>query len=236
MTTPTALDFSAVEAISFDCFGTLIDWETGMLDALRPGFRRHGVAVSAADILTRFARIEPRLQSGVFRPYREVLRSAVHELGAAYGFAPAAAEADCLADSLPAWPPFPDTIAALRLLKKRYRLAVVSNIDDDLLAGIVAQLESPFEVIVTAQQVGSYKPARGHFDALGKRLQLPVPRILHAAQSRFHDIAPARALGFSTVWVNRQATHGASATPEANATADLAVSNLAALVRRAGLD
>lgn len=224
------LDFNAFEAITLDCYGTLIDWETGILDAVQPVLRAHGAHLDGDSLLEMFAQLESAAQAAAFRPYREILRSVMDGLGAQLGFTPAGAERDAIADSLPGWAPFDDTRPALQALGARYRLAILSNIDDDLMAGTLSRLGVEFDAVVTAQQVGSYKPARGHFDEGLRRLGLDRTQVVHAAQSRYHDIAPAGELGFATVWVNRQGgRHGATAHSVARP--DLEVPSLGALAR-----
>jgi 2-haloacid dehalogenase len=230
------LDVSRFDALTFDCYGTLIDWETGLLRALRDILSAHGTPCEDEPLLRLFAEAEGTLEAGPYRPYREVLVEALKRIAAALGFAPAAGERDALARSLPGWPAFADTVPSLEALGRRYRLAIVSNVDDDLFAGTAPHLGIPFDAVVTAQQVGSYKPATPHFHRVLERLGLPKERVLHVAQSRFHDIAPARALGWSTVWVNRRAGRkGSGATPDKDAVPHLEVPDLATLVARAGL-
>jgi 2-haloacid dehalogenase len=219
----SVLDFTRFEALTFDCYGTLIDWETGLLRALRAI-----VSVRGDDerLLRLYAEAEGAIESGPYLPYREVLAQALERIAAA-------PDRDALARSVPDWPPFADTVASLEALRQRYRLAIVSNVDDDLFAGTRRRLGVPFDAVVTAQQVGSYKPAPAHFHRVLERLSLPKEKVLHVAQSRYHDIAPARALGWSTVWVNRRAGRsGSGATPEKDAIPDLEVPDLATLVSR----
>lgn len=226
------LAFDRFEALTFDCYGTLIDWERGLLDALAPVLRRHGVTCADDRLLELFASFESEIEAGPYLPYREVLGRVTGRIGRALGFAPEAAERDHLAGTLPDWPPFPDTVEGLGLLARRYRLGIVSNVDDDLFAGSAQRLRVPFAAVTTAQQVGSYKPAPAHFHRSLEKLGLPVERVLHVAQSRFHDIAPARALGYATVWVNRRSGRaGSGATPEAGAVPDLEVPDLITLAR-----
>src|SRR5262245_26450558 len=166
--------------------------------------------------------------------YREVLRHVLDGLGAADGFEPAAAEREAFAESVADWPPFADSPAALRALASRYRLAAITNCDDDLFAHSVDRLETTFDWVVTAQQVRSYKPSLENFRRAFERIGVPPARILHVAQSLFHDVEPARQLGLATVWVDRR--HGQSgfgASPPSSATPDLAVPDLAALARLA---
>jgi 2-haloacid dehalogenase len=228
------LAFDRFDALTFDCYGTLIDWERGLLDALAPVLRRHGVTIADDRLLTLFAAAESETEAGPYLPYRDVLGRVTGRIGAALGFAPDAQERGRLAATLPEWPAFPDTAEALGLLARRFRLGIVSNIDDDLFAGTAKHLGVTFAAVTTAQQVRSYKPAPTHFHRSLEKLGLPVGRVLHVAQSRFHDIAPARALGFATVWVNRRSGRpGSGATPEAGAAPDLEVPDLMTLARLA---
>jgi 2-haloacid dehalogenase len=235
-----ALDFGAFEALTFDCYGTLIDWERGILSALRVllgGPTPSSESIAAHDaLLSDFARFEPAAEHGTFRCYREVMGDVARRFGAEYGVEVTDDAAGRFAQSVADWPPFPDTIGALETLGGTYRLAIASNVDDDLFAGSAAQLGVDFDQVVTAQQVRSYKPAAGHFHEVLRRLELPVDRVLHVAQSVYHDIEPALDLGFSCVWVNRRSENGSGgATPPAEATPDLEVTSLVGLVEAAGL-
>jgi 2-haloacid dehalogenase len=224
------LDLAAFDALTFDCYGTLIDWERGLAAALLPLLATHGVEASAEEVLALHARFEPPAQTGPYRTYREVLARVVDAFGSHFGFLPSPIERAGLAESIRDWPPFADSAAALRRLGERYRLAILSNIDDDLLHRSVERLEVDFDCLITAQQVRSYKPARGHFDAGLAALGLRRERVLHVAQSLFHDVQPAGALGWSTVWVDRRhASAGSGATPQTSATPDLVVPDLATL-------
>lgn len=230
------MNFASFQAITFDCYGTLVDWEAGIVAAIGPMLEAHGADVSDEEILERFARLEPRAQAGDFRPYREVLTRVATAMSRELGFEPTPHEAAAFAGSVGAWPPFPDTAAALRLMGSRYRLAIVSNVDDDLFAGSAAQLGIDFATVVTAQQVRSYKPSPFHFLEAMKRLGLPRERVLHVAQSLFHDIAPARELGIPCVWVNRRGVRpGGGATAPSDAEPDLEVPDLRTLVEIMGL-
>jgi 2-haloacid dehalogenase len=229
-----SLDLGSFEALTFDCYGTLIDWEDGLAGALLPLLAAHGVDATREEVLAQHSRFEPAAQSGPYRSYRDVLARVVDAFGAHHGFTPTPAERGALAESIRHWPPFADSVAALHRLARHYRLAILSNIDDDLLAASVRRLEVDFDCLVTAEQVGSYKPAPGHFTAGLARLGLPRRRVLHVAQSLYHDIAPAGALGWATVWVDRRrGTAGSGATPEATARPDLVVPDLRTLADRA---
>jgi 2-haloacid dehalogenase len=230
------LDFESFEILSFDCYGTLIDWETGILTALAPVLARHERRVPDEALLEAFAGLERDAESGPYRPYSVILRDVVDGLGRRFGFDPDDRERGLLAASLPKWPPFADTRDALRALRTRYRLAVISNIDDDLFAGTARALGVQFDWVFTAAQVGSYKPSLENFRRALGRFGVPGSRVLHVAQSLFHDIAPAKSLGLSTVWVNRRrGKPGGGATPPATARPDAAVPDLHSLVRLAGL-
>ncbi|HWZ43204.1 MAG TPA: HAD-IA family hydrolase [Candidatus Saccharimonadales bacterium] len=213
------MDFTQVRLITFDCYGTLIDWESGMLRSMRPLF----VGASDEELLKMYSEIEPEFQSGGYLPYRRVLAEAVKEIGKRLERPVTDAEAQAFAESLKQWQPFPDTVAALQSLSRRCKLAIVSNIDDDLFAATREHLKTDFMFVVTAQQVGSYKPALNHFHEAIKRAGLASiskEQVLHAAESLHHDIAPANSLGLKNVWVNRRfgkpgagATRGSAATP-----------------------
>jgi 2-haloacid dehalogenase len=234
---PTSvIDFGSFEALTFDCYGTLIDWERGIVSAVQDLLGGAGGVLEAERVLEQYGRFEPAAERGPFRPYREVLRDVARAFGQAYGREVDERAADAFAVSVSGWPPFPDTVSALAALASRYRLAVVSNVDDDLFAGSERVLGAPFAEVVTAQQVRSYKPAPAHFHEVLHRLELPRERVLHVAQSLYHDIAPAKALGFTCVWLNRRAGRGGGgATPPSDARPDLEVRDLASLVRLAGL-
>jgi 2-haloacid dehalogenase len=225
------LDFSRFEILTFDCYGTLIDWETGILSALHRILSAHGKTVNDARILELYGDFEQRFEQGTFRPYRDVLQSVVRQFGAEFHFTPSREEMRSLPESLPTWKPWPDTVAALQQLKKRYRLAILSNVDDDLFAGTRPQLEVDFDEVVTAQQAQAYKPSLKLFELALSRIKTPAHRVLHAGQSIYHDVVPAQSLGLATVWVNRpSAREGIGAVKAAQATPDLTVSSLAELV------
>lgn len=212
--------------ISFDCYGTLVDWEAGILTYFRELASSHGQAVPDAAILSAYSEIEPRPQSGPYRSYREILREVAREFAARYGFSITRAEADTLPESLCAWQSFPDTVEALERLKSRFQLAIVSNIDNDLFAHTARLLEVPFDFVITAEQVRSYKPALPHFDELLRRTGLPLGEHLHAAESLFHDIAPARQLGLPNVWVKRSHDNASTASQKAAVQPDWTVRTL----------
>lgn len=231
------VDFEHFDAVTFDCYGTLIDWERGILGALDALFEGAGVEVPAVEErLELFARLEADAERGEFRTYREVLVDVALALGLEFGTEADRDRAAAFAASVPTWPPFSDSTAALNALGARYRLAILSNVDDDLFEGSATLLGVDFDEVVTAQQLRSYKPAAAHFHEVLRRLDLPVDRVLHVAQSLYHDVAPAKALGFKCVWVNRRTgKRGGGATRPAMAVPDLEVPDLGALAREMGL-
>ena len=225
------LDPGRFDLLTFDCYGTLVDWEGGIVAALRPVCDAHGRSPSDAELLAGFARFEHVVQQGDrFRRYRQVLGETLALMGESMGFRATAAERDAFGASPGEWPAFPDTVDSLRRLATRYKLGIVSNVDDDLFARTrQEQLRIEFDWIVTAEQVASYKPATRHFREMAARSGIPPERTLHVAQSLYHDIAPATSLGYATLWVNRQSrVPGSGATPPAIAQPSAEVPDMAA--------
>ena len=228
------MDFSCFEVLTFDCYGTLIDWETGIARGLRRALEARGVAAADDELLERYAAAEAAAESGPYIGYREVLARAFREVCARYAVSPTDQETADFAASVGDWPAFPDSAPALASLARRFRLGVITNCDDDLFAMSNRRLGVTFDWVITAQQVGSYKPDPRGFEVAFERMGLPRDRILHIAQSLFHDHATARALGLATVWVNRRGDRpGSGATPAAAATPDLTVPDMATLARLA---
>jgi 2-haloacid dehalogenase len=224
------LDFRRFDVITFDCYGTLIDWETGLLDALRPLRAAAHLRASDDEVLEAYALLESTLESGDYLRYRDVLRSVMRGLAQRFAAPAGQVDLDALANSLPRWPPFADTVESLARLKKHKKLGIISNTDDDLFAETARALQVPFDFVNTAEQVGSYKPSPRNFERALEVMGIPRGRVLHAAQSRFHDIAPARALGISCVWVNRRHDKpGEGATAVSTAEPDLEVPDLKTL-------
>jgi 2-haloacid dehalogenase len=222
--------FDRIEVLTFDCYGTLIDWERGIVAAGRRLLAPHGAELDDEGLLDAFARHEHRLEAGPFLPYRRVLAEVARAIGREQGLDLDDREVEAFAASVADWPPFPDTVEALARLAGRYRLAVITNCDDDLFEVSRRRLDITFAEVVTAQQVGSYKPDPRNFEAMLARLALPRERIVHVAQSLFHDHVPARTLGLATVWVDRRrGRQGSGATPPATATPNLVVPDLASL-------
>lgn len=229
-------DFSRFECLTFDCYGTLIDWETGILSALKPILANHHRDVPDNTLLELYGAFESQIESGEYMSYRHVLQRVTQRLAARLSFPLYDGEIDALPNSLKDWPPFPDTVAALKRLKTRYRLAIISNTDDDFFTETAKRLEVQFDNVITAQQVRSYKPSHNNFRRALDEINLPTDKVLHCAQSLFHDIVPAKALGIANVWVNRRAGKtGAGATHPAEAQPDLTVTSLKELAEVAGV-
>jgi 2-haloacid dehalogenase len=229
-----SLDFDRFDAITFDCYGTLIDWEEGILNALQPVLAPRGVETAPDELLERYARHEAELEAGDYLPYREILARALRRLCDELGVSPSEAEADVFAQAIADWPAFPDTAAALRRLHTRFRLGVITNCDRDLFALSNRRLGITFDWVVTAEDSRAYKPGLRPFELAFETIDVPRERILHAAQSLFHDHVPAGQLGLASVWVDRRHDReGFGATPPASASPDLVVPDMATLARLA---
>lgn len=224
------LDPTRVTTLTLDCYGTLIDWEGGVVEALRPLLARYGVAPSDDEIVAAFQDIEAPLCEPPYKPYRAVLAAVVEGFGRRFGFPVGDAERGTLAASVASWRPFPDTVDALRVLAARYRLAIVSNIDDDLFAATAPQCGVAFDCVVTAQEARCYKPDQAIFDLALRRLGVAGHQVAHVAEG-VTEIPPARRLGCATVWVRR---HGRSARLLTEAP-DLEVPDLRSLLTHLGI-
>jgi 2-haloacid dehalogenase len=222
--------FADVDALTFDCYGTLIDWEAGIARALGVMLASQGITADVEELLERFAGHEAALEAGPYRRYREILAEAGRRIGRDYGVEPSDDAAEAFAASVGEWPAFPDSAAALARLAERFRLGVITNCDDDLFAQSNRRLGVTFDWIVTAEQAGSYKPDPRNFELAFKRIDVPRERIVHVAQSLYHDHVPAKALGLTTVWIDRRRDRpGFGATPPADATPDLVLPDMASL-------
>ncbi|HEY3335260.1 MAG TPA: haloacid dehalogenase type II [Candidatus Limnocylindrales bacterium] len=233
------LDFGAFDALTFDCYGTLIDWESGLLTAMRRVLDAHAVTAGDDDLLERYARHEAALEAGPYLRYRDVLRRALAAVAGELGVTPTRAELSSFGGSVGEWPAFPDTAGALARLQARFRLVVVTNCDNDLFAASSKRLGVAFDEVITAEQARSYKPSHHNFEVAFERVErlgVPRERILHVAQSLFHDHVPAQALGMTTVWVNRRHDRpGTGATPAAAVRPDLEVPDMATVASLAGV-
>lgn len=226
----TELDYGAFDALTFDCYGTLIDWETGILTALRT-LLPESAGGDDDTLLAEYANAEAALEAGLYTRYRSIAGEAMAAVARAHDVEPTAADVARLGASVADWPAFPDSHDALVALGGRFRLGVLTNCDDDLFAASQRRLGVDFDWIVTAQQVGSYKPDERNFHALLERLArdgIGPARVLHVAQSLFHDHAPAQRLGLRSVWINRRhGRPGRGATPPADARPDATFPSMA---------
>jgi len=196
----------SVDWLTFDCYGTLIDWEGGVADALAP-FLGPQAPSPRQSLAARYIDVEAQVEHEAYRPYRDVLAIAGARLMREIGHPLPPGRERALADSLPNWRAFPEVPAALRRLRDAgYRLAILSNVDRDLIAGSVQRLGVTPDLIVTAEDSRSYKPAHGHWTTFQTRTGARPERTIHVAASLYHDIMPASALGYRTIYINR---HGA---------------------------
>ncbi len=214
-------DPTRFDAITFDCYGTLIDWETGLLAGLRDLLGPAASTLGDDALLEAYASMEAEAEAGPYRTYREILAIAGRGVATGLGINVRPDRVEPFGGSVVDWPAFSDSADALARLGTRFRLGVLTNCDDDLFAASNRRLGVSFDWVVTAQQVGSYKPDPRNFEALFDRVDLPRDRILHVAQSLYHDHAPAKALGLTTVWIDRRHDRaGTGATPPAQALPD----------------
>jgi 2-haloacid dehalogenase len=229
------LIFADFEALSFDCYGTLIDWEAGIAAVLVPWARRCGLDRDAEQLLEAYAAAEAKAE--LEHPgelYRDILARSFRSLGDQVGAPVTDEDAAALASSVPDWPAFEDSHDALSVLGERFKLIILSNVDRVSFAGSRARLGVEFTSVLTAEEIGSYKPSPRNFDALGveiQRLGIDRGRLLHVAQSLFHDHAPAKRAGLRTVWINRRHDRsgwGATPAPPVEVTPDWEFPSMAA--------
>ena len=225
------------DALTFDCYGTLIDWERGILTELRPWVEKNGLTISDDEILAAFAELEPKHQAETpDKLYPDLLAAVYADLGKHWSIPVAPSDADAFGQSIGRWPAFSDSKPSLQYLKGHYKLVILSNVDRASFAESNKKLGVTFDHIITAQDVGSYKPDPRNFEYLINELadmEIARKQILHTAQSLFHDIVPARAAGLHTAWVNRRKGKtggGATTAPVQGVTPDFEVASLAEFV------
>jgi 2-haloacid dehalogenase len=214
----SALAYDAYDVLTFDTYGTLIDWETGLLRALRTALGDAADGLGDDDLLARLAGLEHAAEAPG-TPYREVLAICLRGVATQLGTTVSDAQASEFGGSVVDWPAFPDSSEALERLHTRFALVTITNCDDDLFAASEARLGVTFDAVITAQQVGRYKPDTAGFllahERIERELGVPKERILHVAQSLFHDHVPAKSLGMQTVWIDRRNGRAGGATPAA---------------------
>jgi 2-haloacid dehalogenase len=227
---------SDFDALSFDCYGTLIDWESGIVAELRPWLARNGLKLDDNAMLEAFADAESRRQAETpTMLYPQILANVYRDLGHRWDIPVADDDAAAFGASVGRWPAFPDSATALQYLKQHYKLVILSNVDRASFARSKEWLGVAFDKIITAEDIGSYKPNPRNFEVLIREVEalgVGRARLLHTAQSLFHDVAPARAAGLATVWINRRkgkAGRGAMAPPPPGTVPDLEVASLAEL-------
>ncbi len=210
------------DTITFDCYGTLVDWETGIANAFVETAALDGVQLERAAVLAQYHEVEPEVEAESYRLYRQVLAETARRIADNLAWSLDPIRADFLSRSLPDWPVFDDTPDALERLKSRYKIAILSNTDDDLLSQTLNRIGVEFDWTLTAQQVRSYKPAPAHFEEALRLVGGNRDSLLHAAQSYFHDIRPTGQMGISSVWVNRGGQELPHGPPPLKVVADLA--------------
>jgi 2-haloacid dehalogenase len=232
------IEWSRVQALTFDCFGTLVDWEQGILRDLKAGLTtRAGKPATeyyADDELLRFYSLaEPAAQGTPFKTYRDVLKVSLLRIADSGHLK--IKDPEVLVHGLPTWPVFDDVPEALGRLKGRFKIALVTNCDRDLLAGVLPRLGADLDAVITSADVSAYKPSPRLFEEALNRLGVAKDALVHAAQSLFHDVEPARGMGIATVHVDRRGGKPGGATPRPTAAAipDLVVKNLSELCSRA---
>lgn len=187
--------------LTFDCYGTLVDWRTGIEKSLKKLFGR--IPLGGKELLDAYVDAEKR-EEETYKTYREVLKNSAVRLSKTVGFDASLREAAAFAESVPAWPAFPDTRATLQKLgKEGYKRYILSNVDTDLLSATVRRNGFEVDGFVTAEEVGSYKPDKGHWLKFMEKTGARTSEVLHVAQSIFHDIIPAQEMGIASAWVNR---------------------------------
>ena len=212
--------------ITFDCYGTLIDWESGMKNALRNLTKRRNISFDIESLPERYIEIELEIEKEGYRKYKEVLGLGVRRLFEEKGIMLSSEEEKIFADSINTWPPFNETTEVLRKIKGKYKLAILSNIDEDLIKHSIKLIGVEFDGVITAEQLKSYKPSHGHWKRMMDVFKIPKENVLHVAASYVHDIVPAKELGFRVAWINRK-----NETPKGNIKPDYKFRDLRPLIR-----
>lgn len=229
------IDLTKFSALSFDVYGTLIDWEAGIVAVLSEWAKRRGSDLDDEALLLAYADNEAAIEEefpGLV--YSEVLQAAFRRTAHTLGLAVTDEDVQALGRSVPEWPAFADTHEALTRLKRHYKLIILSNVHQQGVDGSIARMDVEFDRVLTAEQIGSYKPAARNFEVLLEELgtlELEQPQLLHVAQSLFHDHVPAKRIGLDSVWINRRHARpgwGATPNPGTEVKPDLEFPSLAA--------
>lgn len=216
--------------MTFDCYGTLIDWESGLIASLKPIFKKYNINITPIEILSLYSKLESKAENEQFVIYSEILIQVMGKLFLNFKVDPEPGDERCLVEGIKQFTPFPDTVDALKILDQKYKLGVITNTDKDIFEITKKGLEVDFYYILTSEDVRCYKPSTRVFNKMLNDLNCQPDDIVHVAQSMYHDIQPAQKLGIMSVHVNRsKQRHGFGATPEAEGKADLVVEDLEAL-------
>ncbi len=228
------------EALSFDCYGTLIDWEAGIAAVLDTWAKTRGLDLDEEQLLSAYSAHEAATEAGLpTELYPDILARSLRSLGEELGATVSDEDAAALATSVPEWPAFEDSHDALSSLSTRFKLIILSNVDRSSFAGSEVRLGVGFTSVLTAEDIGSYKPSPRNFDALAaeaRRLHIGDGKLLHVAQSLFHDHVPAKRAGLPTVWINRRHDRpgwGATPAPPVSVTPDWEFPSMAAFAAAA---
>lgn len=228
--------FSNFDTLTFDVVGTLIDFEAGILNWVKPAIQKHNVQKSDEEILTTFAKFEDKhQQESPEKPFTAMLPLIYQDMANEWGFSPEASEGEEFQQSIQNWPAFPDTVESLRELKKQFKLVAVTNADSWALKYMSATLDDLFDEQVTCDEVGLNKPSHKVFEYALNKLSADKSKVLHTAQSQYHDIVPATELGFSTMWIERrhgQPSFGATPKPQSLAEPTYHATGMADFVRQ----
>jgi len=208
--------------ISFDCYGTIIDWEEGIWNTISEILKRRGIQEEKEHILSLYAQVESDEEKH-YKPYKEILKNVMEEIGRIKGIALDEEEKYALVKSIFHWHAFPDSKDALIKIKEYFRIAIISNVDNDIIERCVKNLGVNFDYIITAEMARAYKPDLKVFEYAQEVMDLDKKQWLHAAQSIYHDIIPAKKFGLKTIWIKRR---GFGATLPAHEKADFEFSSL----------
>jgi len=196
--------FEGKKYITFDCYGTLIDWEGGIQAAVEKLADKHSFNLNLKGISDKYIKVELETEAERYRKYHEVLQLSAKKLFKQMGFDISDEDALEFADSIFTWQPFPETHNSLAALKnKGYKLVILSNIDNEIIKKSIELIGIEFDGVVTAEEVGSYKPAHGHWEEMPRRFNAKKDEVIHVAASYVHDIIPAKEQGFDAIWINR---------------------------------
>lgn len=197
-------DMPQFSLITFDCYGTLIDWEQGMKNALKGLLEGRGLSFDIESMPQRYIEIEMKVEQEGYHKYKDVLAIGVRRLFKEKGIKLTSQEKRIFADTIIGWPPFEETTEVLRSLREKHKLVILSNIDDDLIQHSINLIGVDFDGVITAERVKSYKPSYGHWKNMMESFKVPKEYVLHVAASYEHDIVPAKELGFTVAWINRK--------------------------------